>query len=352
LNTRLRIAVLSGGTTAESRASRVSAGDVSSTLEASGYDVVWLDLSDREEWEVRPAESSSMAPKPGTETAPASWQAGFAALVRASGVDLAFPLIHGPIGEDGQLQALCESLALPYVGCGPRASTVCFDKAVFKRLVRDAGLPVAPWIVVERPVYDDDPAAIAAAVDRELGFPCIVKPSRSGSSLGLARVETRHTLDAAIRQAFNFDDVVLVEQLFSGSDVEIGVLEDGTAVVGTPVELEYDGVLYDFETKYAGDRDMRYVPARFPVALIARLERTARDVFVAAGCRGLARVDLLVDADAGCFVVNEVNTIPYMPAPSTFATSLCHATGRTYGDLVTTLVHRAWSAFECSPATR
>jgi D-alanine-D-alanine ligase len=342
---RPRICVLSGGPTAESRASHISAAGVYDALTASGYDSIWLDLSEAETWEVRAADppvSPVLDSDPGPDSAP--WQEAFASLVRASGVELAFPAIHGPIGEDGQLQALCESLSLPCVGCDSKASIACYDKALFKQLVHAAGLPVTPWVSVERRLHEDNPAAVTAAVERELSYPCIVKPSRSGSSLGLARVEARDALDAAIAQALAFDDIALVERLFAGVDVEIGVLGGGPPVIGSPVELEYDGFLYDFETKYADDRDRRYLPARFPAALIDRLTQAASAAFFATGCHGMARVDLLVNASTGRFIVNEINTVPYMPKSSTFATSLCHATGQSYRCLITDLVQVAWHA--------
>jgi D-alanine-D-alanine ligase len=336
--------LLSGGTTAESSASRVSATGVHAALTASGYDAIWLDLSEAGAWEVRSDHpSASMVLGSSTRLGPVPWQEALASVVRASAVDLAFPTIHGPIGEDGQLQALCESLSLLYVGCHSKASIACYDKALFKRLVHGAGLPVTPWVLVERRLHEDDPAAVAVLVERELGYPCIVKPSCSGSSLGLARVEVPDALDAAITQALAFDDVVLIERLFVGADVEIGVLGGEPPMVGAAVELEYDGLLYDFETKYAGNRDRRYLPARFPAALVDRLTQVAHAAFQATGCRGMARVDLLVDASTERFVVNEINTVPYMPESSTFATSLCHATGQTYRDLVTNLVQLVWS---------
>ena len=308
-------------------------------LVAAGYDVVWLDLSETEEWEVR-----SEHPLPASllgRRARSSWHESLASLLLGFGVELALPAVHGPIGQDGRLHALCESLALPYVGCSRSATVDCYDKLRCKRMLQAAGLPVAHGVSVERAAYERDVPVVVAAVERELGYPCIVKPARGGSSLGLARVERRDELAAAIAQAFAFDDLVLVEELFPGADVEIGVLEADAMVVGTPVELDYEGTLYDFEIKCAGDRDVRYLPARLSADLLDRATAAAGEAFTATGCSGLARVDLLVDPASDRFVVNEINTIPHMPASSTFASSLCHRTGETYGNLLTWIVQAA-----------
>lgn len=343
VNAPERICLLSGGTNAEAAASRSSAAGVYDVLVEDGHEVLWLDLSDSYEWKARTADASEAVDRT-IESDSRSWDDALAALVCAHEIELVFPTIHGPIGEDGQLQGLCDSLELPYVGCDAEASDACYDKARFKRTAEAAELPVAPCVEVPHALYKAAPDAVAASVAREIGYPCIIKPSRSGSSLGLARVEAPAQLDVAVEHALHVDDVVLVEQWFPGLDIEIGVLEDETSltVVGSPVELEFEG-LYDFETKYAGDRDVRYVPARFTEAFLEVLRETARDAFVAGGCSGLARVDLLVAPETQAFVVNEINTIPYMPPSSTFATSLCHATETAYRDIIRTIVQVAWS---------
>jgi D-alanine-D-alanine ligase len=343
VSTPERICLLSGGTTAEASASRSSAAGVYEALSQDGHEVLWLDLADSFEWSAPTAVASESVVGANGHSG-RSWDEALAVLVRVHAIELVFPTIHGPIGEDGQLQELCDSLGLPCVGCDAEASAACYDKARFKHIALAAKLPVVPGLEVPRRLYEAAPDAVAASVTRDVGYPTIVKPSRSGSSLGLALVEAPTQLDAAIAHALRFDDVVLVERLFAGLDIEIGVFEDETSatVVGSPVELEFEG-LYDFETKYAGDRDVRYLPARFPGAFLDRLRDAARDAFSAAGCSGLARVDLLVAPDTQEFVVNEINTIPYMPASSTFATSLCHATDGTYRDLIRAIVEVAWS---------
>jgi D-alanine-D-alanine ligase len=337
--------VLSGGPSLEAQASRVSAAGVYTALAESGHRAVWLDLSGEGEWEWRSdseaEEGASALPQAGDRGTGSSLDA-LASLLRATSVDVAFPVIPGQLGEDGQIGALCESLSIACVGCSAPASAACYDKVLFKSLVRAAGLPLARFLAVGRDAWERDPAWFGARVDREIRYPCIVKPSQSGSSFGLSRVAGSDDLAAAIAAAHEFDDVALVEELFVGSDVEIGVFENGSLLVGNPVELEYEGLLYDFDAKYLrGDR--RYLPARCSPGLVERLRQGARAAFLATSCNGMARVDLLADLTGERFVVNEINTIPYMPESSTFAKSLCHRSGKTYPELVTAIAHAAAS---------
>ncbi|MGO9320420.1 MAG: D-alanine--D-alanine ligase [Solirubrobacteraceae bacterium] len=338
-----RIAVLSGGGSAESAASRVSATGVHETLAAAGYEVAWLDLSDQGRWSLISAHPENQS-VPDISDSTNSWTETLTSLLRVLRIDLIFPVLHGALGEDGQIQKLCEFLSLQYVGCGPDASLTCYDKTLFKDAMLDAGLPIPAYLSVQLPAYEDDPAALASLVGQRLGYPCIVKPAKAGSSIGLSRVATSGSLSVAVARAFRFDDVVLVEEFTAGCDVEIGLLGDTSPVIGSPVEIEYEGELYDFAAKYGGRRDHTHLPARFPTPLVGHLTELARKAFEATGCRGMARVDFLVDRSSEQAVVNEINTIPYMPATSSFAVSLCDATGYTYSRLVASLVELAWDA--------
>jgi D-alanine-D-alanine ligase len=206
-----------------------------------------------------------------------------------------------------------------------------------------AGLPIPAYLSVQRHSYEADPTAVATLVSQRLEYPCIVKPAKAGSSIGLSRAATSESLDVALALAFCFDDVILVEEFTAGCDVEIGVLDMEYPVIGSPVEIEYEGELYDFAAKYGGDHHHPHLPARYPTPLVDHLSDLAREAFKATGCHGMARVDFLVDRGSERAVVNEINTIPYMPATSSFVASLCDATGYTYSCLVASLVEHAWN---------
>ena len=337
-----RIAVASGGPSPEASYSRSSAESVYAALSANGYEVVWLDLRRDDQWDV--LESVRCGPRAvsGCDLDVAGgWRETLAGLLRVWSIELVFPVMHGAVGEDGQIQTLCESLALPYVGSGPDASLLCFDKVAFKRRVSAEGLPIARFLAIERGEYLDDAALARTRIAEHVGYPCIVKPARGGSSFGLSRAGSAETLDIAISGALRYDDVVVIEHIFAGIDVEIGILDRSAAIAGSPVEIEFDGPLYDFVTKSRGT-DRMIIPARISRSLTRSVTDLAAQAFRVTQCRGLARVDVLVDSATETYVLNEINTIPYMPNPSSFSESLVQATGRNYGELVAELVHQAW----------
>src|SRR4051794_11479430 len=210
-----RVCVLSGGPTLEAAASRISAAAVFAALEAEKYEVLWLDLDENSQWRRRGStvpleESCDRSDQHRTPLDRLSH-----ALVEA-GADVVFPVIHGLYGEDGQIQRLCRILSIPCVGCDETASARCYDKVRFKQMVTSVGLPVAPFLAIDRDQIDSGWGLFAGAVEEQLGFPCIVKPSRSGSSIGLSRVADRRELEAARDLALAFDRTVVAEQLFTG----------------------------------------------------------------------------------------------------------------------------------------
>lgn len=330
--------MLSGGPSLEAAASRLSAAAVVAALKSEGHEVLWLDHDEGGDW--RRKESSSEKPHGKSSGGRCSLLDRLSLALVEAGTEVVFPVIHGAYGEDGQIQRLCRKLSLPCVGCDETASARCYDKACFKRVLTAAGLPVAPFLAISSSEIHSGWTSFADTVEERFGFPCIVKPSRSGSSIGLSRVESREDLEAARDQALEFDRTLLAEKQVRGTDVEVGVYEDPSTVVGTPIELEIVGSLYDFEAKYfRGDR--RYIPPRCSERLIENLRVVAASAFDVSGCSGMARVDFLVDPVTENFVVNEINTIPYMPGSSTFTSSICDRTNQSYPELMSSLVRLA-----------
>jgi D-alanine-D-alanine ligase len=247
------VCLLSGGPSAEAAASRKSAQGVYGAL-APAFDVVWLDLCSDGGLELVAAPEALSDLLDGQSGQANHWRTNFRRAVACANTQIVFPAIHGQIGEDGQLQSLCDELGLCCVGSDAGASLACYDKVRFKGLMETARLPIAPYVTVELEKFAAD-GGPAEAIGDGLGYPCIVKPARAGSSLGLSRVERPAVLDAALADAFALDDVAVVERFVPGCDVEIGISDGGSPIVGGPVEVEYDGELYDFEVKYAGDLD-------------------------------------------------------------------------------------------------
>ncbi len=259
-------------------------------------------------------------------------------------VDVVFPVLHGPWGEDGTIQGLLEMSGVRYVGAGVLASAVSMDKAYMKVVLADAGLPVMPSITVTARGWDADEAEVRRRVD-ELGYPLFVKPARGGSSIGISKVRDASQLAPALEEALRHDPKVLVEISAEGArEVECGVLQalDGTPETSLPAEIRITGdhEFYDFEAKYLPEEATSLdIPAHLPDELTQRLRDLSAQAFEAVGCEGLARVDFFVMPD-GSLVVNEINTMPGF-TPLSMYPQMWAATGVDYPTLVDRLIQLA-----------
>jgi D-alanine-D-alanine ligase len=253
-------------------------------------------------------------------------------------IDVAFPLLHGPYGEDGTLQGLLELAGVPYVGSGVFASAAAMDKHHMKRLLAEAGLAVPAYVVVR----EGRPTPAAAS---ELGLPVFVKPARGGSSIGITKVRRREDLESALAAAFRHDPKALVEAAVTGREIECGVLAGpagGPPEASVPAEVKVakDADFYDFEAKYMPDAGTEFdIPPDLPDAVIADVRATALRAFDALDCEGLARVDFFVRDDA-TVLVNEVNTMPGFTPASMFP-QMWAASGLDYQSLVARLIDDA-----------
>ncbi len=347
---RTRVVVLLGGRSTEHAVSCVSAGSVLAALDRERYDVVTVGITPEGRWVLVPDDPALLALSgrelpsvkdgqavalPGDPTV-----GGLVPLEDGPGllgrVDVVFPVLHGPWGEDGTVQGLLEMAGVPYVGSGVLASAAAMDKAVAKVLLRAAGLPVADALVVRRSAPVDEEALLA------LGLPLFVKPARGGSSIGISRVTTADELRPALEQAWRADPKVLVEAAVTGREVECGVLDgpDGprTTLPGE-IRVAGDRSFYDFEAKYLEDATELLVPADLPEGVAARLQEAAVAAFRALECEGLARVDFFVAPD-GALTVNEVNTMPGF-TPTSMYPRMWSASGVAYPELVDRLVQDA-----------
>ena len=263
-------------------------------------------------------------------------------------LDLVFPMLHGPYGEDGTIQGLLDSFDVPYVGVGVLAAAVCMDKDVCKRLLRDAGIAVVPYTVVTAHDWAGDRDAVRAAV-RALGHPLFVKPANLGSSLGVTRVsETAPaTLDAAIDTALALDAKVLVERGIDGREIECAVLGNEDPQASIPGEIVPGEAFYSYEDKYAADSlAQTRIPAAIDEATRERVRETAVRAFCALECSGMARVDFFLEAGTGMLYINELNTIPGFTSISMYP-KMWEATGLAGPALVTRLLELAgerWAA--------
>jgi len=255
----------------------------------------------------------------------------------AGRVDVIFPVLHGPFGEDGTVQGLLRLLGLPFVGARVLGSAVAMDKDVAKRLLRDAGIPTARFIVFHRsPGMRIDFEETA----RRLGLPVFVKPAGLGSSVGISRVENREHFDSAVEKAFAYDNKILVEEAVEGREIECSVLGNDSPVASVPGEVIPRHDFYSYEAKYIDEKGARLeIPARLPDRTIREVQDLAIRTFRALCCEGMARVDFFVRKD-GEILVNELNTIPGFTKISMYP-KLWEASGISYGELIDRLIELA-----------
>ncbi len=326
----------------------ISAAGVIANLDPDRYEVTAIGITPSGQWlQIDPAElpaaSGRNLPRVTDGQAAllrldtASAPITLPATAKALDVDVVFPLLHGPFGEDGTVQGLLELADLPYVGPGVLASAAAMDKEFTKRLLASAGLAVAPAAVLHRG------ETTVGTPDRDrLGLPVFVKPARAGSSLGVSRVDRWDDLDAAIDEARRHDPKVLVEAAVAGREVECGVLEfpDGRIAASPTAGIRVaGGRFYDFDAKYLDDVTTFDIPAELPAQVEQRVRDMAVEAFRALDAQGLARVDFFV-GDDGAVTVNEVNTMPGF-TPISLYPRMWAAAGLDYRDLLTTLIETA-----------
>ncbi len=353
-----RVAVVFGGRSSEHSISCVTAGSVLAAIDRDRYDVLPVGIAPDGRWVLEADEPARLAIR-GGELPAVDGDRSQVALLNGAGtaelmvtgaaevpeslgnVDVVFPLLHGPWGEDGTLQGLLEMVGVRYVGSGVLASAMGMDKVYMKIGLAAAGLPVTPGIVITRREWESDPAAATARI-AEQGFPCFTKPPRSGSSIGISRVDCSDEIAAAMQEALRHDVRVLVEVGMTGArEIECGVLGtvDGGARTSVLGEAVAGGAhtFYDFEAKYLADQDTRIdIPAEMDQDLSRRLREMAARAFAALGCEGLARVDFFVMPD-GQVLVNEVNTMPGF-TPTSMYPQMWAAAGLSYPALIDELI--------------
>ena len=332
MSRRLRVALLAGGRSSEHDISLASARSVLSALDPERYEVVSVAIGRNGRWELEPGSPGHVLVS-GTETRPAETlpvPAASETLQALGAVDVVLPILHGPFGEDGTVQGLLELADVPYVGAGVAASALAMDKDLFKKVMRDSGIPVAAHHAIR----------LGDEVANPFGYPVFVKPARLGSSVGISKVHDEPELAAAVALAFRHDEKVLVEEFVAGMEVEVGVLGNRVpppvaSLPGRIDTLEHEW--YDFASKYdEGGMDL-VIPPELPEETIELLQRRAVDSFVAGECEGLARVDFFVRDRDGEVILNELNTMPGFTATSVWA-KLFEASGIGYAEALDRLI--------------
>ena len=320
--------VLFGGRSSEHEVSCLSARNVLAALDRDRYAVTTVGITRDGRWTLVDGvpEDGSLphVPDDGPTCALVRTRKG-PRLVRVDDdageiapVDLCFPVLHGPYGEDGTVQGLLASFGVPYVGADVASSAIGIDKRQMKHVFTARGLPHTPYLTVRRVVWEADPVAVLDDIEGGLDYPLFTKPARQGSSIGIRRCASRAEVAAGVEEAFAYDRVAVVEQgVEDVREIECGVIGNTSVEVTRPGETVHAGAFYDFEAKYVSSVELR-CPADLPDSVARATMDYAREAYLAIGCRGMARVDFFYREATGEVLVNEINTIPGLTSQSMF----------------------------------
>jgi D-alanine-D-alanine ligase len=334
-----RVAIICGGKSSEHEISCVSANGVLNAIDRNKFEPVLIGITKSGKWLLLPDDSNFSIVNGALPTVPESGievsitSLGLVAGGKQLAIDVAFPVLHGPYGEDGTIQGLFEMIGIKYVGSGVLASAVSMDKSYAKPIFASAGLSVAAGIVVTSKNFE---------LPSNLTFPLFVKPARSGSSRGTTKVKQKSDLASAVEHALSFDTKVIIEQAVVGKEIECAVLQaDGkiTASEVGQISISSKFEFYDFQAKYLDNSMELIVPADLPAGVQSKIQQAAITAFNAAGCEGLARVDFFYSTQ-GEIIINEINTMPGF-TPTSVYPKLIEKNGINYQELISKLITTA-----------
>ena len=341
---RLRLGVIFGGQSGEHEVSVVSAQSVISAV-SDRFDVVPLGVTKTGAW-LSPEEAARQLARDDEaykKTLELPEAEGLLArpetLAALREIDVAFPLIHGPFGEDGTLQGLLELAGVPYVGAGVASSAIGMDKALMKQLFAQAGLDVVDHIVVRATRYRTDADEVRDAIESSIGYPAFVKPANGGSSVGITKVRSREDVGPALCLAFRYDRKLLVERAVEAREVECAVLGNDEPEPSPLGEIRYTGEFYDYKAKYLDPDTKLIIPAELPEATARRIQELAVRGFQAIDCAGMGRMDFFLTEDDQVYI-DEINTLPGFTASSMYPL-LWQEAGLGYDELIARLVDLA-----------
>jgi D-alanine-D-alanine ligase len=338
---KLRLALVFGGRSGEHDVSIVSARSVHRALDSTRYDVVLMAIDRRGLWADPETARRVLAESADRADGVVSFEGSSRIDQRLvnEDFDVAFPVLHGPYGEDGTIQGLFEMLDIPFVGCDTAASALCMDKIFTKRTLAQAGLPTPQWVEIDRRSWREEREDIERRC-LELGLPLFAKPARLGSSVGISKVKAPDELAAAIEGALSHGRRALVEKGIDAREIEVAVLGDGHPRASLPGEVVPGHEFYDYEDKYLDSTCTILAPAPLEENLTRQVQNLGVEAFRMLGCGGMARVDLFLERGSGGLWVNEVNTIPGFTSISLFP-RLWGLSGLDYPSLLDELVRLA-----------
>ncbi len=353
---KIRVALLFGGKSVEHEVSLQSARNVYDSINRDKYDVVLIGIDHQGKWYLNESShfllhandpkqiklkkgKNSLALVPGEKSNKMMRQDFSESIGR---IDVVFPILHGPFGEDGTVQGLLKLADLPFVGASVMGSAIGMDKDVMKRLLRDAGIPHAAFLSYGPGEKDN---ISFQEIEAKLGIPCFVKPANTGSSVGIHKIHDRNEFSRALSDAFQYDRKVLFEQYIKGREIECAVLGNENPLVSLPGEVIAQHEFYDYDAKYLDEHGARFdIPARLDADLVAEVQDLAVRTFKVLCCEGMARVDFFLTTENKLYV-NELNTIPGF-TPISMYPKLWQISGVSYSELIDRLIQLALERFQ------
>ena len=351
---KIKVGIIFGGQSAEHDVSLNSAQNVMRALDKSKYDVVAIGITRDGQWLLHGDPLALLTG--GQASLPRLLGAGYHAVddlttgrevipgshaASLPDVDVIFPVLHGPFGEDGTVQGLLELAGIPYVGAGVMSSAVGMDKAAMKDLFRSHNLPTPRYTVIKRSVWEAHPDRVEQRIAAEIGYPCFVKPANMGSSVGVSKAHSAGELTHALLEAARYDRKLLVEQAVpEAREIECSVLGNDDPIASVPGEIVPGHEFYDYEAKYLDDSSQLLIPAPIDPATAQQVRDLALRAFLALDCAGMARADFLLSRSTGELYLNELNTIPGFTRISMYP-KLWEASGLSYSALIDRLVELA-----------
>jgi D-alanine-D-alanine ligase len=352
----LRVGIIFGGRSGEHEVSLLSAQGVMNAIDRTKYEIVPIGITKAGQWLASGDPWKALSSGALAESNPALLLAepsdrGLMRLedlekeraltaVQVSQLDVVFPILHGPYGEDGTVQGLLELAGIAYVGAGVAASAVGMDKVLFKDIMLAHGIPIVPHMVILRSAWERVPDEMLHRVEAEIGYDCFVKPANLGSSVGISKAHNRAELRAALDDAARYDRKLLVEQAVDAREIEISVLGNDEPVASVPGEVVPCNEFYDYSAKYLDGESDLLIPAPIPDETAEAIVQLAVQAYRAVDCAGMARVDFLLDRDTGRVYMNELNTLPGF-TPISMYPKLWEASGITYSELIDRLIQLA-----------
>lgn len=350
---KIKVGLVFGGRSAEHEVSLVSAASVMNALDKEKYEIVLIGITPQGKWLSSGnalkllKEKVDVGQYPEHTIVPNPLKQGLVSLNKSLTspalykLDVLFPLLHGPYGEDGTIQGLFELADIPYVGAGVLGSAVGMDKVIQKQLLEQAKIPTAPGLAFLHIEFQQNQKALLASIERKLRYPCFVKPANLGSSIGITKAHNRKELLQAIGYAGEYDRKILVERGIEKSrEIECSVLGNENPAASLPGEVIPSNEFYDYDAKYVDGKSQAVIPAKLPKAAIRKIQDYSVRAFKILNCEGMARVDFLVAAHGRRIYLNEINTIPGFTSISMYP-KLWEASGMSYSKLLDRLIELA-----------